>query len=199
MRFGAKAELRPMRAYLELLCMGAAFLLLETMNVVRFALYFGTTWLVNALVFAGILASVYLAVDVARRFTLPRTVVLYGLLFVALGVTFAVPPEALLGLPVAVRFVAASVVAFAPVFMANLVFAQRFREVGNSTVAFGANLLGAMLGGVLEYASISLGYRNLLVIVAVLYASALVLGRRQLGGEKSKETAVARDAVVPTG
>ena len=198
-RFGAKAELRPMRSYLDLLCMGAAFLLLETMNVVRFALYFGTTWLVNALVFAGILLSVYLAVDVARRFTLPRTVVLYAGLFVAIGVAFAVPPEALLGLPAAARFVAASVVAFAPVFMANLVFAQRFRDVGNSTVAFGANLLGAMLGGVLEYASIALGYRNLLVIVAVLYAAALVLGRRERGPSRTGAESPAPDAAVRTG
>src|SRR5205085_4301067 len=136
----------------------------------------GTTWLVNALVFAGILLSVYLAVDVARRVRLPRPIVLYAGLFVALGVAFAVPPEALLGLPALVRFLAASVVAFAPVFMANLVFAQRFRDVGNSTVAFGANLLGAMLGGVLEYTSIALGYRNLLVIVALHYVGALVLG-----------------------
>ena len=38
--------------------MGAAFLLLETKNVVQFALLFGTTWFVNALVFAGLLVSV---------------------------------------------------------------------------------------------------------------------------------------------
>ncbi len=31
------------------------------------------------------------------------------------------------------------------VFLANLVFAQRFRAVGSSTVAFGANLLGDAL------------------------------------------------------
>ena len=41
--------------------MGAAFLLLETKNVVQFALLFGTTWFVNALVFAGILLTVLLA------------------------------------------------------------------------------------------------------------------------------------------
>ncbi len=35
--------------------MGAAFLLLETKSVVQFALLFGTTWFVNALVFGGIL------------------------------------------------------------------------------------------------------------------------------------------------
>ena len=46
-----------MRPYADLFFMGAAFLLLETKNVVQFALLFGTTWLVNALVFAGVLLA----------------------------------------------------------------------------------------------------------------------------------------------
>ena len=66
--------------------------------------------------------------------------------------------------------------AFAPVFLANLIFAQRFRDVGASTVAFGANLLGAMLGGVLEYLAIVTGYRTLLVLVAAALRSGVPHG-----------------------
>ena len=51
-----------MRPYADLFFMGAAFLLLETKNVASFALLFGTTWLVNALVFAGVLVTVLAAV-----------------------------------------------------------------------------------------------------------------------------------------
>jgi hypothetical protein len=47
-------------------------------------------------------------------------------------------------------------------------------------VAFGANLLGAMVGGTLEYASLVTGYRALLVVVAVLYGLAFLTGRRYL-------------------
>src|ERR1700694_5372720 len=60
-------RVRPMGRYLDLFFMGAAFLLLETKNVVQFALLFGTTWFVNSLVFLGILVAVYLAIEVARR------------------------------------------------------------------------------------------------------------------------------------
>ena len=74
------------------------------------------------------------------------------------------------GLPVAVAFV--------PVFLANLVFARRFRDVAASNLAFGANLLGAMVGGVLEYVSLITGYRVLLIVIAVLYAAAFGLQRR---------------------
>jgi hypothetical protein len=70
-------------------------------------------------------------------------------------------------------------VAFGPIFIANLIFADRYKQVGSSTIAFGANLLGAMVGGVLEYTSLVVGYRSLLLIVAALYVTALFLERRQ--------------------
>ena len=118
-----------MRTYLDLAFMGAAFLLLETKNIVQFALLFGTTWFVNSLVFAGVLVAVYLAVETARWVRLPPPAVLYGALIAALGVAWIVPQESLLGLPAVPRFLAASALAFAPVFLANLIFAQRFSDV----------------------------------------------------------------------
>ena len=172
--------LRRMAGFFDLFWMGAAFMLLETKNIVQFALLFGTTWYVNALVFAGVLLSIYAAVELARHVTLPRPVLLYGALVVALAISWALPQSALLGLPLVFRAVAASAVAFAPLFLANLVFAQRFERVGSSTTAFGANLLGAIVGGVIEYASLVTGFRFLLVVVAVLYGLAFLTGRRHL-------------------
>ncbi len=179
-RVTSGAPLSAMRGYADLFCMGAAFLLLETKSVVQFALLFGTTWLVNSLVFAGILIAVLLAVEVARRRRLPRPGSLYALLVAALVVAWFVPPDRLLSLAVVPRFLVGVAVAFTPVFLANLIFAQRFKDVGASTVAFGANLLGAMLGGILEYLAIVTGYRNLLLLVALLYGLALLFGRRHL-------------------
>jgi hypothetical protein len=46
-----------------------------------------------------------------------------------------------------------------------------------SATAFGANLLGAMVGGVLEYTALIFGYRWLLILVAVLYSLAFVASR----------------------
>jgi hypothetical protein len=171
---GGRGMLR-MRRYVDLAFMGGAFLLLETKNVVQFALLFGTTWFVNSLVFAGVLVSVYLAIETARHLRMPPLWVLYALLLAALVVAWAVPQESLLALSPVPRFVAAVAVAFAPIYLANLVFAQRFRDVAASNVAFAANLLGAILGGMLEYLSLLTGYRFLLVIVGVLYALAFLL------------------------
>jgi SAM-dependent methyltransferase len=168
-----------MSSYLDLAFMGAAFMLLETKNIVGFALLFGTTWFVNALVFAAVLAAVYLAVETARWVRLPPPLALYGALLAALTVAWVVPQASLLSLPVIPRFLAAGALGFAPVFIANLIFAQRFKEVGSAGTAFAANLLGAMVGGTLEYFSLITGYRASLGIVAVLYALAFVTGSRR--------------------
>jgi SAM-dependent methyltransferase len=197
-RVAAGTSLLEMRRYLDLFAMGAAFLLLETKNVVQFALLFGTTWFVNSLVFAGILLSVLAAVEVARRTRLPRPPVLYALLLGAIVGAWLVRPDALLRLAPAPRFAVATAVAFAPVFLANLIFAQRFADVGSSTVAFGANLLGAMVGGVLEYGAIVVGYRALLLVVAALYGAAYLVGRRHLtmARPSASEAGVAEVAVT---
>jgi hypothetical protein len=172
--------LRQMRPYVDLFFMGGAFLLLETKNVVQFALLFGTTWVVNAAVFAGVLLCVLAAIETARRVPLPRPAVLYLGLLAALVLAWVIPQSALLTLPIVPRFLAGVALAFAPIFLANLVFAQRFAKTGSSTVAFGANLLGAMVGGALEYLALITGYRSLLIAVAILYGLAFLTGRRHL-------------------
>ena len=54
------------------------------------------------------------------------------------------------------------------------------RATGSTTVAFGANLLGAMVGGALEYLALISGYRSLLIVVALLYGLAFLTGRKHL-------------------
>ena len=176
----AAGPYRRMTGFVDLFFMGAAFLLLETKNIVQFALLFGTTWFVNALVTAGVLVAVFAAVEVSRHVVIRRPALLYVALLGALVVAWAVPPGALLSLAPLPRFVLAVIIAFAPIFLANMVFAQRFRNTGDSTTAFGANLLGAMIGGILEYTSLIIGYRWLLVLVALLYGLAFLTGRRYL-------------------
>lgn len=169
--------LRQMRGYADLFLMGMAFLLLETRSITTFALLFGTTWLVNALVFAGVLLAVLLAIEVTRRFS-PRRPWVVAALFISLAVAWLVPNAWLLTLPVPVRLLVAVVLAFAPIFCANLYFTSRFKEAANPTAAFAANLFGAMIGGTLEYLSLVTGYRFLLVVAAVIYLAAVLVGRR---------------------
>ncbi|MBV8087155.1 MAG: spermidine synthase, partial [Chloroflexi bacterium] len=114
---GPRAAYGGMLRYVDLAFMGAAFLLLETKNVVQFALLFGTTWLVNALVFIGVLLAVWAAIETTRRLRLPPAPVLYLALAAALVLAWAVPQESLLSLSPVPRFFAATALAFAPIYL----------------------------------------------------------------------------------
>ncbi|WP_214102920.1 spermidine synthase [Acrocarpospora catenulata] len=166
---------RTMRPYADLFLLGVGFMLLETKNVTGFALLFGTTWLVNAIVFAGVLVAVLAAVEVTRRFRTPSLPVMYGVILVGLVIGWLVPNSWLLSLPLPLRLITAVVIAFLPIFAANVVFAKRFAETENATMSFGANLLGAMVGGCLEYFALVSGYNALLIVAGVLYLGAFAL------------------------
>jgi hypothetical protein len=105
---------------------------------------------------------------------------LYAALLVAIAVAYLVPAEALLIDPPAVRYAVASAISFAPVFFANLVFTHSFRDTTSADMAFASNLLGAMVGGALEYVALIAGFRALLLVVAVLYVIAFITRRLRL-------------------
>lgn len=172
--------LRKLRPYLDLFFMGAAFLLLETKSIVQFSLLFGSTWLVNAIAFGGILLTVFLAVYWAERRPLKDPRLAYLVLVASLALAWLIPTQDLLRLPLGLRLFAAPALAFVPAFLANLVFAERFRSVAASGVAFAANLLGAMMGGLAEYSALIVGYNDLLIGAGALYGLAYLFGREHL-------------------
>jgi hypothetical protein len=77
------------------------------------------------------------------------------------------------------RYVLASVLAFAPVFIANIIFTNSFRDSETADIAFASNLLGMLIGGSMEYFSMLVGYRLLLIPVMILYTCALLLRTRR--------------------
>jgi hypothetical protein len=161
---------------LAFLLMGAAFLLLETKGVIQFSLLFGTTWLNNSLVFLAVLLLVLAANRLAPRLPARSLTVAYALLMGSCVLALVVPLGVLLrvtSLPL--RFVLGSVLVFAPVFFANLIFSIVFRDRAVPENLFGWNLIGATLGGVLEYTSMAVGYAALTVVVAAFYTMAFAL------------------------
>jgi len=167
--------------------LGVAFMLLEVKSLTTFSLLFGSTWLVNSLVFFAILTSVFLAILVNRRFKIKHIGLFYVLLFGILVLNILLPPETLLLGNLAARYLLASVLAFTPVFLANIIFTNSFRDSEASDIAFASNLLGIMVGGGLEYLSMLIGYRMLLVLVIGFYALAFLLRHRKKVGVEVSE------------
>ena len=173
---GSGTSLRRFSPHFFLL--GVAFLLLETRSLVTFSLLFGSTWIVNSLVFFAVLASVLLAIAINARFKIRNPVPLYVALLVSILVAWLVPPASLLIEPAWLRYLLAGILAFAPVFFANLVFSHSFRDTWTADMAFASNLLGAMVGGALEYIGLLTGYQSLLIVVAGLYVAAWLAATR---------------------
>ena len=159
--------------------MGAGFLLLETQIVSRLALYFGTTWQVNGIVIAAILAALLVAnyVTERRRSARPRS---WTLALLLLGIAFAyLFPFNRIALSASWVGVIAAAVFAVPVFFAGLLFASEFRAAESPAAALGANMLGAVVGGLLENLSLLIGMKALLLVAAALYSLA-GLGFRRL-------------------
>ena len=60
-----------------------------------------------------------------------------------------------------------------PIFFAGLIFSTTFRQASNPSSFFGANLIGAMIGGFSEYLSMKVGNRNLTCLVMGAYLVSL--------------------------
>jgi hypothetical protein len=185
-----RGQVRSMWSYRDLFLLGAAFLLMETKSVTGFALLFGTTWVVNALVFAGVLLAVLAAVEVTHRLPTPPTPALYALLIAGLALAWLVPSSWLLSQPVPLRAVLAIGISFLPIFAANVIFAKRFADTADAPLAFGTNLFGAILGGCLEYLSLAVGYRALLVLAGILYVLAYLVTPRDRASRQRPRASV---------
>jgi spermidine synthase len=152
--------------------MGAGFLLLETQVISRLALYFGTTWQVNGFVIAALLIALLAAnliVEYYSRF-IKRGWLLFVLLIGLLGV-YLLPASRLPQDPTLAGILLALMFSV-PVFFAGMLFSLEFRKAASPSSALGANILGAVAGGLLENLSLLFGIRALLLVTIVLYCLA---------------------------
>src|SRR5437660_2387983 len=165
--------------YLQLFFLGAGFMLVETKAVVAMALLFGSTWVVKSVVFFAVLLMILLA----NRWTLrlqPRSLwPYYAGLLITLLLNTIVPLNFFLGMPRTIQVISASLLVFAPILFAGVIFAASFRRTDEPDRAFGMNIAGAMLGGLAEYSSMVLGFQYLGIVAILFYAvSAIGLWRR---------------------
>lgn len=157
--------------------LGAAFMLLEVQIISKTALLFGTTWLVNAIVITSLLSFILLSnLFVAGFPKFPRQIAYIGL-FVMLAIGYVVPADALFHESLIIRSLVATALYCSPVFFAGMVFISSFKQIGFRAEAFGSNLLGALVGGLLDSFSYLLGIKALVLVAAFLYLMSWVTAR----------------------
>ena len=178
----------------ELFFLGGGFLLIETKSVTEMSLLFGSTWVVNLVVFSSILIVILcgnLWVALRKSDELVKPFLLLGL---AIAVALAVPYESLLSFPLAVRGIGAGFIIGAPILFASVIFARLFKSHSNPTSGLAWNLCGAIVGGMLEYAVMLVGIRSLYFFGLLLYGAAAVSIWRKT---KRKSAKVEESVAVP--
>lgn len=162
----------------QLFFLGAGFMLVETKAVVTMALLFGSTWVVNSVVFLAVLVMILLANLWTLRFKPARLWPYYAGLFVSLLLNAIVPLDFFLGLNRSIQVPGSCLLVFAPILFAGVIFAASFKRTTVPDRAFGVNIAGAMMGGLAEYCSMLLGFQYL-VLVAILFYAVSAIGLRR--------------------
>lgn len=169
----------------QLFFLGAAFLLLELQAIARLALLFGSTWLTSAAVITGVLLMILLANIAALKDVMKirsKVGLLYALLILSLVGSCFTPVESILSSTVEmwpVGPIVITIITTLPVFLAGIIFAASFAIVEVPGRALGFNLLGAVVGALLEYLSNYLGLNSLILVAAALYAISYVFYRNR--------------------
>ncbi len=154
--------------------LGAGFLLLEAQIISKMALLFGTTWMVNSIVIAGLLLLIIAANFLVKTFSAFPLGFAYAGIFASILLGYGVPLSSFFFDSLWLKALAATAVLCLPVFFAGIVFIRSFAHAGFRAEALGSNLFGAVVGGLLESLSLWSGIRSLLVLAAVLYLASWV-------------------------
>jgi spermidine synthase len=163
----------------QLFFLGAGFMLVETKAVVTMALLFGSTWVVNSVVFLAVLIMILLANLWTLRSKPARLWPYYAGLLTTLALNAIVPLDFFLGMNRSIQVLGSCLLVFAPILFAGVIFAASFKRTTEPDRAFGVNIAGAMMGGLAEYSSMLLGFQYV-VLVAILFYALSAIGLRRV-------------------
>jgi spermidine synthase len=169
--------------FLQFFFLGVGFMLLETKSIVQFALLWGSTWSSASLAIASVLAMALISATAVSRVEIRRRAPIVAVLVGLLVLNYFLPVGRVAFSSRALESLFYGTLVFSPVLCAGLLFSASYKESASTAGDFGANLLGAMIGGVGEYLSLLAGYRFLLILVAGCYLlSVMAMNRRTSRG-----------------
>ena len=161
------------RTHWHFFFLGAAFLLLEVQNVSKASVVLGSTWEVNAVIISAVLAMVLLANLIVWRFPeLPSGMAYAGLCGTCVAIYF-IDISRFAFLPYATKAAIVGSLTSLPMLFSGIIFIRSFTAVARKDLALGANLIGSLVGGLLQSVTFVTGIRALLLIVAGLYVAAI--------------------------
>jgi len=162
------------REFWHFFFLGSAFLLLEVQNISKASVVLGNTWQVNAVIISGILGMALIANWITYKFPKLPTSLIYSLLIItAIGLYFI--DLARFGfLPYPTKAIIVGSLTSLPMLFSGIVFTRSFAAASEKSNALGANLIGALLGALLQSLTFVFGIKALLLIVAGFYVLSLL-------------------------
>jgi spermidine synthase len=152
--------------------LGAAFMLLEVQNISKVAVVLGNTWEVNAVIISCILVLILLANCVAAGWPRIPTAPVYVLLCGSCVALYFVDIAQFAFLPYGAKAALVGGLVSLPMLFSGIIFIRSFAAVPRKDLALGANLFGALVGGLLQSVTFITGIKALLLLVAALYLAA---------------------------
>jgi len=160
------------------LLLGAGFTLMESSAVVRLALVFGSTWIVNAVVFSAILTTIFIGNLLVLYKKAPPLRAAWPLLFAAILINYFFPLHFLFQMGPALRVISAGALIGLPFLFASLCFSHLFQRETVTGFPLGVNMVGAMAGGLIEYLSMLTGLQAVWLIALCIYLAAWLASPR---------------------
>ena len=167
------------RTFWHFFFLGAAFLLLEVQNISKASVVLGNTWQVNVVIISSVLGLALVANWIAYKFPKIPIVPVYILLIAtAVGLYFV--DLARFGfLPYPVKALIVGSLTSLPMLFSGVIFVRSFAIAEDKSNALGANLIGALVGALLQSVTFVVGIKALLLLVAALYFLSLLTAPRQ--------------------
>ena len=177
------------RTFWHFFFLGSAFLLLEVQNISKASVVLGNTWQVNAIIISSVLGVALVANWIAYKFPKIPIVPVYVLLIgTSLGLYFV--DLARFGfLPYPTKAFIVGTLTSLPMLFSGIIFVRSFAIAKDKSNALGANLIGALVGALLQSVTFVVGIKALLLVVAGFYLLSLFTAPVQ---SKAKEEVLAQ-------
>jgi spermidine synthase len=161
----------PRFSHMSFFFLGVGFMLIETKGITEMGLTFGNTWQVIGFVIAGILIMAFLGNCLVQWLNIKRTVIPYLFLFAALAAGWLASRAGGFSSTPLGRLETVVVLTI-PLLFSGIVFSTMLSARGHISGIMAMNLLGTILGGLLEYNSMYLGFRALYLMAMACYVLA---------------------------
>ena len=154
--------------------LGAGFMLIETKCITEMAKIYGSTWMVTSIVIAVVLIMAFVANLLVIKKIRLKVLHVYSLLIISLFVGYF---SSLIGFNLINQKIFNlffPIILTLPILFSGIAFSKELSKLNSASQAISANILGAMLGGFLEYNSMYFGFSSLYFLAGFLYLLAFL-------------------------